>query len=140
MTDTANPLQDEARAPVWTLPEVRRAPAAFRTALKIAAENWMSGSLTVVLPSGQELHIRGGHDGPDARLVVRDFRFVGRVLAASDIGFAEGYLAGEWDTPDLSALLEACSANFDRLARLLDGNPVVRALNVLAHSLNRNSR
>ena len=69
MTDTANPLQDEARAPVWTLPEVRRAPAAFRTALKIAAENWMSGSLTVVLPSGQELHIRGGHDGPDARRV-----------------------------------------------------------------------
>ncbi len=140
MTDTANPLQGESGAPIWTLPEVRRAPAAFRTALKIAAENWMSGSLTVVLPSGHELHIGGGHDGRHARLVVKDFRFVGRVLAASDIGFAEGYIAGEWDTPDLSALLEACSANFDRLARLLDGNPVIRALNVLAHSLNRNSR
>jgi cyclopropane-fatty-acyl-phospholipid synthase len=140
MTDTASPLHGDGGVPIWTLPEVRRAPAAFRTALKIAAENWMSGSLTVVLPSGQELDIRGGHDGCHARLVVKDFRFVGRVLAAADIGFAEGYIAGEWDTPDLSALLEACSANFDRLARLVDGNPLIRGLNALAHGFNRNSR
>ncbi len=140
MSDSVSTLEATARAPVWKLPEVRRAPAAFRTALRIAAENWLEGALTVVLPSGEELAIHGRHEGRHARLVVKDFRFVGRVLAAADIGLAEGYIAGEWETPDLSALLEACASNFDRLSQLVDGNPLVRALNALAHGLNRNSR
>ena len=78
--------------------------------------------------------------GPEARLIVKDFRFVQRVLAAGDIGFGEGFMAGEWDTPDLSALLEAFTANLDRLQQLLEGSFFVRTLNFLAHVLNRNSR
>ena len=140
MSDSVSTLDGKALVPVWKLPEVRRAPAAFRTALKIAAENWLAGSLIVIMPSGEELAIHGRTEGRHACLQVRDFRFVGRVLAAADIGLAEGYMAGEWETPDLSALLEACSANFDRLAQLVDGNPIVRALNALSHSFNRNSR
>ncbi len=140
MSDSVSTLDGKALIPVWKLPEVRRAPAAFRTALKIAAENWLVGNLIVVMPSGQELAIHGRREGRHACLQVKDFRFVGRVLAAADIGLAEGYIAGEWDTPDLSALLEACSANFDRLAQLVDGNPVVRMLNALAHRFNHNSR
>jgi cyclopropane-fatty-acyl-phospholipid synthase len=86
------------------------------------------------------LHIGASGEAPHARLHVIDFRFIGRVLASADIGLAEGYIAGEWDTPDLSALLEALSSNFDRLARLVDGNPLMRGLNALLHALNRNSR
>ena len=140
MTDQAAANPVDRTVPLWRTPEMRRAPAAFRQALKIAAENWMSGSLTVVLPSGHELHIGATGEAPHARLHVIDFRFIGRVLASADIGLAEGYIAGEWDTPDLSTLLEALSSNFDRLARLVDGNPLMRALNALAHALNRNSR
>jgi cyclopropane-fatty-acyl-phospholipid synthase len=44
-------------------------------------------------------------------------------LASGDIGFAEGFMAGEWDTPDLSTVLEAFSLNFDRLHDLVEGNP-----------------
>ena len=73
-------------------------------------------------------------------LVVRDFRFVGRVLASGDIGFGEGFMAGEWDTPDLSALLEAFTRNFDRLERLVEGNPLMWTVNFLAQLLHRNSR
>ena len=96
-------------------PELRRAPAAFRTAVSIASDNWDAGSLTFVLPSGRELLIEGARPGPRGVRIVRDFRFVGRVLASADIGFGEGFMAGEWDTPDLSALLEAFTLNFDRL-------------------------
>ena len=46
---------------------------------------------------------RDDNAGPDGRLIVNDFRFVSRVLASADIGFGEGFMAGEWDTPDLSA-------------------------------------
>ena len=120
--------------------ELRRAPAAFRTAVRIARQNWVSGSLTFVLPSGREIRIEGHLPGPQGRLIVRDFRFVSRVLAAADIGFGEGYMAGEWDSPDLSALLEVFTLNFDRLEQLVEGNPFMRAFNLVAHALNGNSR
>jgi cyclopropane-fatty-acyl-phospholipid synthase len=121
-------------------PELRKAPAAFRTALNIAARNWRYGRLTFELPSGRELRIAGDEPGPDARLVVRDFRFVSRVLSAGDIGFGEGFMQGEWDTPDLSVLLEAFTINLDQLMRLMEGGFAVRVVNALAHALNRNSR
>jgi cyclopropane-fatty-acyl-phospholipid synthase len=119
---------------------VDKAPAAFRAVVGIARRNWAFGTLTFVLPSGRELRIEGGAPGPDGRLIVRDFRFVNRVLASADIGFAEGFMAGEWETPDLSVLLEAFSLNFDRLEKLVTGHPLARAANVIAHALNRNSR
>ncbi len=121
-------------------PEFRAAPAAFRTAVAISRRGWRRGSLTFVFPSGREMRVEGDESGPDGRLIVHDFRFVGRVLAAADIGFGEGYIAGEWDTPDLAALLEAFTANFDTLEKLVNGNPLVRAFNALAHALNRNTR
>jgi hypothetical protein len=96
--------------------------------------------VTWVLPDGQEFPCRGPEPGPDARLVVRDYRFIRRCLAAGSIGFAEGYMAGEWETPDLTALLSAFALNFDRLQALVDGNPVMRAVNLITHALRRNDR
>ena len=119
---------------------MRRAPTAFRTAVKIATRQWAFGSLSIRLPGGGELHIHGDQPGPHGVLIVNDYRFVRRVLAAADIGFGEGFVAGEWDTPDLSALLTALTMNFDRLEKLVDGNPIMRTLNFLTHCLNANSR
>jgi len=121
-------------------PELRRSPAAFRTVVAIASRGWEAGSLTFVLPSGRSLRIQGRAPGPDGRLIVREFRFVSRVLANADIGFAEGFMAGEWDTPDLSCLLEAFTINLDRIGRLMSGNPITQAVNFIGHALNRNSR
>ena len=120
--------------------ELKTAPAAFQTVVQIARENWEAGSLTFEFPSGRELRIEGTDPGPSGRLVINDFRFVRRVFAGGDIGFGEGYMAGEWDTPDLSALLEVFTLNFDRLERLVSGSPFVRTLNLVAHAFNRNSR
>ena len=124
----------------WRDPDLRSAPAAFRTAVRVAVENWAVGSLTFILPSGKPLRIHGKTPGPDAVIQIRDYRFVRRALASGDIGFAEGYMAGEWDTPDLSAVLCAFSLNFDRLTALVDGNPVMRVMNFLIHLFNRNDR
>ena len=121
-------------------PELRKAPAAFRSVLRIASENWEFGRLTFVLPSGREVVVAGDKPGPHAKLIVNDFRFVSRVLSAGDIGFGEGFMAGEWDTPDLPALLEALTANLDRLMRLLEGGPLWTVLNFLSHLVRRNSR
>ena len=120
--------------------EFRRAPAAFRPAVSIAGANRRGGSLTFVLPSGRRILIQGVEPGPDGVLIVNDFRFVRRVLAAADIGFGEGFIAGEWDTPDLSALLEAFTLNFDRLERLVTGNPLMSAVNQVMQLFSRNTR
>jgi cyclopropane-fatty-acyl-phospholipid synthase len=124
----------------WDDPDLRGVPAAFRAVVAIGRRNWTYGALTFVLPSGRELRIEGAAPGPDGRLIVRDFRFIGRVMASADIGFAEGFMAGEWDTPDLSVLLEAFSLNFDGLEKLVTGHPLMRAAHHFAHALNRNSR
>lgn len=134
-----SPFQIKARLARMD-PGLRGAPAAFRTAVSIAQRNWGPGSLVFQLPSGRELRVDGSEPGPEGRLIVHDFRFVGRVLAAADIGFGEGYIAGEWDTPDLAALLEVFTLNFDRLESLVEGNPLMRTINFLSHTLKRNSR
>ncbi|UTP37787.1 cyclopropane-fatty-acyl-phospholipid synthase family protein [Phenylobacterium sp. LH3H17] len=122
------------------LPELAGAPAAFRFAARLMARGWLIGDLTFVMPSGRELRLQGAEPGVAARIIIRDFRFMRRVLAAGDIGFAEGYMAGEWETPDLAAVLTAVSLNFDRLTQVFTGNPVFRFANLLGHALNSNTR
>jgi cyclopropane-fatty-acyl-phospholipid synthase len=124
----------------WHAPEIRKTPAAFRQVMRVAADNWQGRPLTVVLPSGHQVRLQGAPSLPEVRMIVRDFRFIRRILISGDIGFAEGFIEGEWDSPDLSALLEAFSHNFDRLAQLMTGNPFARAFSAVAHALNRNSR
>jgi cyclopropane-fatty-acyl-phospholipid synthase len=128
------------QVPVWTLPELRRAPAAFRQFVRLASRNWTEGVLSIVTPDGLDIPIRGPDGGPEGRILVRDYRFVGRVLTGGAIGFAEGYMAGEWDTPDLAALLEALSRNYERLNGLIEGNLLVKAANRVGHLFRRNSR
>jgi len=122
------------------LPELSPAPAVFRTALSLIARGWRHGQVTFVLPTGRPLRIVGGEPGPDARLIVRDYGFMKRVMAAGDIGFAEGYMAGEWDTPNLSALLTAMSLNFDGIARVALGGPIAWLINFFNHRRNDNTR
>jgi cyclopropane-fatty-acyl-phospholipid synthase len=138
MSDAVQSL--DRTKPVWTWPELRRAPAAFRTFIELMARNWTHGVLEVVTPDGLSIPIRGGGDGPEGRLIVRDYRFVGRVLAGGAVGFAEGYMAGEWDTPDLSALLTAIGRNFDRIRASITGNPLVQLVNRAIHKLRPNTR
>lgn len=108
--------------------------------LRLLAANWSWGRLSLVLPDGSRRQLTGAIPGPGAVLEIRDARFAARVLKSGDIGFAEGYMAGEWDSPDLAILLETLANNYDHIRRLFDGNGVMQAINWLGHRLNRNSR
>jgi cyclopropane-fatty-acyl-phospholipid synthase len=125
---------------LWNDPDLKAAPTAFRAALRVLATNWDSGSITWILPTGKIVRITGDKPGPNAAVRINDYNFMRRAFAAGTIGFAEGFMAGEWETPDLSAVLEAFSLNFDKLSALLSGNPIMRAVNVFHHLLNSNSR
>ncbi len=117
-----------------------RTPRAFALFLRLLSANWTFGRLTVLLPNGETHRLEGEQPGPSAVLDIRDYRFARRVLASGDIGFAEGYMAAEWETPHLAPLLEVLAHNYDSIRRLFDGHPVMKAVNWLSHRMNRNSR
>lgn len=121
-------------------PAAARMPRGFGVLLRLLAANWTVGRLTVLLPGGACHRLEGSRPGPSATLDIRDYRFAGRVLASGDIGFAEGYMAGEWETPHLAALLEALARNSEYIRRLVSGNRLMKAVHWLSHRMNRNSR
>jgi cyclopropane-fatty-acyl-phospholipid synthase len=117
-----------------------RTPRGFTFLLRLLASNWTFGRLTVLLPNGEVHQLEGSQPGVSAIFDIKDYRFARRVLASGDIGFAEGYMAGEWESPHLAALLESFANNYDHIRRLVDGHPAMKAVNWFAHRRNRNSR
>jgi cyclopropane-fatty-acyl-phospholipid synthase len=69
------------------------------------------GQLTLTVPDGRRFFFAGSETGPVAEMIVRQARFVRRALVAGNIGFAEAYMDGDWETPDLAALLELICVN-----------------------------
>ncbi|MDE2362472.1 MAG: class I SAM-dependent methyltransferase [Hyphomicrobiales bacterium] len=114
-----------------------RYPYSVRQALKFAG-HIERGSLEIVMPDGESFMFGDG-GAPSAVMKVRDLSFA-RSLAHGDIGIAEAFLRGEWDSPDLTAFLELFCVNQPVIARLLAGKPVVRAVQMARHWLNRNTR
>lgn len=115
----------------------RRLPPATRTVMRLL-ERLAVGQLELSMPDGSTLRL--GRGTPHAALRVRDARCFERVLRSGDIGFAEGYIEGDWDTPDLPALIGLMLANREALERVLYGSWWGSALHRLRHALNRNSR
>ncbi|MFM8939639.1 MAG: class I SAM-dependent methyltransferase [Phenylobacterium sp.] len=121
-------------------PALKGLPGIFRSALDTITRGWMAGDVTFVTPDGRALRLRSDAGGPSAIIRIRNFRFIRRALMAGDIGFAEAYAAGEWETPDLTAVLSVFSLNFQNLTHVTEGNLFVGVLNFLGHVLNANSR
>jgi cyclopropane-fatty-acyl-phospholipid synthase len=141
--DAVTPTRDRAyppaRATAATLALMPGLPASLRAAGAICL-NLRGGSLLIELPDGRSLAF-GESDAPvHAHIIARDWRFARRALTDGDIGFAEGYMAGEWETPDLSALLTLFSMNIERTARLLKGNPVARITHLFRHWSRENTK
>lgn len=101
-------------------------------------ENLQEGMLELCLPDGAALSF--GNGVPGVTLQVNDEAMFGRVLARGDIGFAEAYLDGQWDAPDLAGLLTLLAKNRDGLARAIYGNWRGLLAARLRHLFNRNSR
>src|SRR5690606_19331511 len=69
------------------------------------------GQLAVVLPDGRRHEFTGATPGPAATLLIKQPRFVRRLLTGGANGLADAYLDGDYDSPDLTALLELAAAN-----------------------------
>ena len=98
------------------------------------------GSMTVTLPDGRRLLFRGTEPGEDAELVIRDFRLTRRFFSGGDLGAAEAFLDGMWDSPNVTAFLQFFLRNKEALQDKLNGMPVARLFSRLGHLMRRNSK
>jgi len=129
----ATPSRPSAATPLPT-----GAPAAARTVLKLL-ERLKHGTLTVQLPDGSVQ--RFGHgDGPAASLHLHNWNVCSAALKSGDIGFAEGFIAGDWSTPALTDLLRLFIANRREVESVIYGSWLGRLVYRLKHLLNRNTK
>jgi cyclopropane-fatty-acyl-phospholipid synthase len=99
-----------------------------------------SGQLT--LEDGGDVRQFGQPDSqvPPAHLTVRDWRFYQRLVMGGSLSAAESFIRGEWDTPDLSRLLQLLARNgeaissFDRW-----GSKLLQPLRFAFHWMHRNT-
>jgi cyclopropane-fatty-acyl-phospholipid synthase len=114
-------------------------PLAARVVLAAAARLEV-GSLTLTMPDGRQQHVVGHRPGPDAAIQIRDWRFFARIVRGGDMAFAEAYMDGCFDTPDLPALLTLGALNQAALERAFQATWLRRAVWRLLHLRRHNSR
>ncbi|WP_299717645.1 cyclopropane-fatty-acyl-phospholipid synthase family protein [Tardiphaga sp.] len=115
------------------LPRVVRLALGFGSKLR-------SGTLDVTLPDGRQVRLGGVEPGPAASMTIYGYGFASRLVNGGDIGVAEAYLHGEWDTPDLTQFLYLFCVNHDLIQAMLGDNPMMRFVQIVRHWFNRNTR
>ena len=60
-----------------------------------------AGQLRLVLPNGEAIAGTGKESGPEAVLFIKRWRALWRMLRSGEHGFTDGYIDGDWTTPDL---------------------------------------
>ncbi len=99
------------------------------------------GTLALSVGGGKPQVYQGALPGPAAALRLhRPWRLAARLLARGDVGFAEGYVAGDWDSPGLADLVTLLALNEDRFGRPGQGSMLARAIDRAQHALRRNDR
>jgi len=104
------------------------------------AEKLKCGRLTIITPDGTERHFDGATDGPEAVLKLNSLRAVRRFATGGSLGFAEAYLDGDWDSPELPRLLELLVLNEDAYNDHFYGHAWFRWMARLSHVLRSNSK
>ena len=98
------------------------------------------GVLTVHLPNGEVRTYGDKSSSLKADLTIKNYNFFSRCLFEGDVGFGEAYMAGYWDSSDLTGVIRLFIENKDAVS---DGQfrtaCVSRALNRLRYLTQKNT-
>jgi len=102
------------------------AVAAMRMAIQLP-----QGTLTVEMPDGRVLRAGGNAPGPDAIVVLRNWKLPRRALLHGTVGVGESYMDGDWTSPDITIFLELFCVN-EEIGNAVAGS---RGLKVIFHRI-----
>jgi cyclopropane-fatty-acyl-phospholipid synthase len=115
-------------------------PAAARAVLGLLSRLAV-GRLDIQLPDGSSRRFGpAGAAEPQAAIRLLNWNVCAAALKSGDIGFAESYIAGDWQSPDLTALLNLLVANREAIESVVYGSWWGSLLHRLRHLAHRNSR
>lgn len=98
------------------------------------------GSMEFVLPDGRVFRAVGAQAGPHGQAVVNNTAMFARIMREGKLGFAESYLDGWFDSPDLQQLLDAIYLNNREVTPSLTVAAMARNYERFRHWLRSNSK
>jgi cyclopropane-fatty-acyl-phospholipid synthase len=114
-------------------------PRSLRLLLGLATR-LSTGSLVLRMPDGRAYRVVGTEPGPAAEIAVHRSRAMPRLFFGGSVGFGASYMDGDWDTPDLAALLTLAAVNHRAFDGMHMGARALTALRRVWHRLNDNTR
>jgi cyclopropane-fatty-acyl-phospholipid synthase len=123
------------------LAEIARGlPARMRATLS-ALSGLVFGNLRITFPDGRKVRVTGKQPGPDAHLVMHNWRLPRRAFVSGTIGLAESYVDGDWSSPDVTSFLELFVVNVEAGEQVAGGSSwITNAIQRFRHWLNENTR
>ena len=121
--------------------EPRRKRPVFWEAL---LDKWLSrieaGELRAVFPSNFQKVYSGGQVGPTADIQINSWKLVPRLLMSGDMGLAESFLSGEWETSNLTQLILLGDINERALGNAVTPSKFINLIEKLRHQRRDNSK
>ena len=97
------------------------------------------GTLSLTTPDGEQHYFEGRLKGPSADITVDKWSVITRLPYKGDIGFAEDYKNGHWETNDIRALMDFAVMNAKRLEGIFFSGKLMSALTRFLYALRPNS-
>ncbi|WP_413207454.1 class I SAM-dependent methyltransferase [Rhodospirillum sp. A1_3_36] len=100
------------------------------------------GRLTLETPNGERMAFTGrdSADGPRGVLTLRSDKGARAMFTGGEVGFAQAYIDGYWDSPDLTALIRLAAVNQNHIGLSRMGLAPAHLVNRLRHLSRPNSK
>lgn len=125
------------RFPQFEIPS--HAPSSVHWTLKLL-NKLKKGQLEVITPEGVHLLFGEEGDQPSAQIRLHSWSVCSSALKSGDIGFAESYIAGEWETNNLADLLGVFLENRKAVEQVIYGSKLGSLAYKVKHWFNRNTK
>jgi cyclopropane-fatty-acyl-phospholipid synthase len=134
-------MSDVARCKQASLPAEISAHGtdALTLLLSRAGRRIRAGRLSVVTPDGARITFTGAAPGPSARIILHRWRALWSAALSGGVGLGRSYARGDWDSPDVAALIRFLACNIDHGADRSRLAEISRRLREVAHRLRANS-
>ena len=97
------------------------------------------GTISLTMPDGKTYEFAGPQPGPHGQMTIYTTSMIMNLYARGDIGFADDYRNGNWDSEDLVSLINCCLKNDEALRDCIFGSGIFSALVRFTYMLKENS-